>query len=309
MNLITRKQHTSSSWQHSAKQQPVLENAGVPTEATPPIKGAKETCLHLHTARGPGLAPAPGESSCEGCGLQIKHCTEFADLDNCNLVVPETVLKRSTLVYSGAKGLLSAIHLQIDQKKCVCIYVANVNNDLGEGEGCREYLCTILQLLSKFKVVSKLKVTPKRDARPAGGGRCPHDPRREGGLCKGGRGSSGGARGTRRAAGTQVRSRPSEVRFEVRGGKQQGSGLRPAGCGTAERLEAEKEPRSRPGPREGGHSSACRHRSLGPSSHARGASSTTPGCCIRQVLPLRVGLSEGFRMRPSRAAAGTGEET
>lgn len=54
---------------------------------------------------------------------------------------------------------------------CVCVYVANVN-DLGEGEECREYLCTILQLLSKFKVVSKLKVTPppppKWDAQPAG---------------------------------------------------------------------------------------------------------------------------------------------
>lgn len=37
------------------------------------------------------------------------------------------------------------------------------------------------------------------------------------------------------------------------------------------------------------------------------ASSTPPGCSIHQVLPLRVGLSEGFRMRPSRAVAGPGE--
>lgn len=70
------------------------------------------------------MAPAPGESSCEGCDLQMtEHCTEFVDLDNWNSVVPETVFKRSTLVYiQGQRATLSAIHLQIDQKK-MCVYI------------------------------------------------------------------------------------------------------------------------------------------------------------------------------------------
>lgn len=53
----------------------------------------------------------------------IRHCTEFADLDNCNLVVPETVLTRSTLVYSGAKGHIVCNSLANKSEKNVCVYM------------------------------------------------------------------------------------------------------------------------------------------------------------------------------------------
>lgn len=78
---------------------------------------------------------------------------KLADFDNCNLVLSETVFLDQLWCVQGKRGM-SAIHLQIGQKKmCMCAYIGQNNTDLGEGEGYMEFLCTILQLLSKFKIV------------------------------------------------------------------------------------------------------------------------------------------------------------
>lgn len=96
----------------------------------------------------------------------------------------------------------------------------------------------------------------------------------EGGLCKAGSGSSVGAQGTRHSAGTQVQSRPTErsgSRFGRVGGADS-RGLPASCCGTAERLEAEKEHRSRPGPRGVTAAPAGTGAWVPVPTHARGAS-------------------------------------
>lgn len=57
-----------------------------------------------------------------------KHCicVKFADFDNCNLVLSETMFLDDHLwCFQGKRVIMSASHLQIGQKKCACMYICD----------------------------------------------------------------------------------------------------------------------------------------------------------------------------------------